>query len=149
MSITFSRPFFLGVESCCRAQGKDYKHLFILRWRFFFFLYLFALNKTTYFFSVTFICLLSLLIAMLRLPCHSLNCLLDRLLSKAGDQLHCLLFTHPFLGKALFLPMAGGRISRGRLRGSLFVGKVCQRTCLESAFAEQGLCFCVVLVYLW
>lgn len=148
MSITFSRPFFLSVESCCRAQEKDYEHHFILRCWFFFFLCISARNKTAHFFPVTFICLLSLLIAMLRLPCHPPNCLLDLLLSKAGDRLHCLLFTHPFLGKALFLSIAGCRISRGNLRSSIFVGKVCQRICLESAFAEQGLCFCVVLVYL-
>lgn len=116
MSITFSRPFFLSVESCCRAQGQGllYKHHFILRWRFFL-LCLFALNKTAYFFfSVTFICLLSLLIAMLGLPCHPHNCLLDLLLSKAGDRLHCLLFTLPFWEKHFSCPwLVAGFLEEG------------------------------------
>lgn len=142
MSITFSRPFLRSVESCFRAQGKDYKHHFIPRWPFFFFLCLFALNKRAYFFfSVTFICQLSLLIAMPPLPCHPQNCLLDLLLSKTGDRLHCLLFTHPFLGIALFLPMAGGRISRGRLRGSLFVGRFAKGRVWSLHLQSRGCAF--------
>lgn len=84
------------------------------------------------------------------LPCHPHQlCPPDFLLSEASNYLHCFPFTHSSLGKALFPSLlVADKFLLGWLRGSNFVGKLCWRTDLESTFAEQVLCYCLVLFYL-
>ena len=154
MPITFSKTFSsASVLKAIEETREKYKHHFFQLQKlkilssFFVFFFLVKHHK---FASVISICLLFLITFISLLPCHPHQlCPPDFLLSEASNYLHCFPFTQSSLGKALFPSLlVPEKFLLGWLRGSNFVGKLCPRTDLESTFAEQVLCFCLVLFYL-